>query len=98
MEKYFRIPDEIMIARQKKKVKVSSVVLYSYYCLLYDLYQQDGWFYYSTKALLSKTNFKRATLFNCKKELIKKGFIEQNKQKQIRVSHLWNKENETTRI
>jgi len=98
MEKYFRVPDEIMLARQKKKITVSSVVLYSYYCLLYDLFQNEGWFYYSTKALMSKTNFKRSTLFNCKKELIKYGFIKQNKHKYIRVNHLWKKDYETSRI
>jgi hypothetical protein len=98
MEKYFRIPDEIMKARQAKKIKVSSVVLYSYYCLLYDLYQKDGWFYYSTKATMSKTNFKRSTLFACKKELILNGFIKQNKNNQIKVVHLWKKDHETPRI
>lgn len=94
-DKEFKVPDIIFNKRKKHKLTTSACILYVHYCALCNKYGDLKWFYISTKTLLSFTNFKKATLFNAKRQLIKHNLIRSNKNNYIHIPHLWRIINET---
>ena len=85
----FFVPDIIFKLRSKRVIKVSSFILYTHLCCLYNKCNKNNkYFYVSSKTLIDVTNFKRSTVFSCKKELREKGLISTKNKGYIKINHL----------
>lgn len=81
----FIYPDIGFEYHSKKLISGSACLLYTNLCYMWYMYNKKEWFYVSTKVILSKFNFKRANYFNSKKQLLKTGLIEINKEHYIKI-------------
>lgn len=88
-DEQFNFNDEMFKLKAKRLITASAAVLYNYYAILYYTYGKIEWYYISTKALVSYTNIKRSTIFNCNKQLIKYGLIEKDKRGYIKLKYYW---------